>query len=116
MEQTSQLQDLVARMLMRFIESQTHFKPRRALVDLHNHSIVATLEDIVPPVERDYARDHKNGDLLDQAYMRVFESVRHLLEMEIERVLDRQIKNSFLRVDADSGNGYVVFNLAEQRK
>jgi uncharacterized protein YbcI len=115
MKQMSQAQDRIARMLMRFIESHMHFKPRKALVDVHEHSIVATLDDIVPPVERDYAREHKHNDLLDQSYTRVFESVRHLLEIEIEQILDRRVNNSLLRVDADSGNGYVVFNLAEQK-
>lgn len=115
MKQTSQPQDRIALMLMRFIESHMHFKPRNALVDLHDHSIVATLDNIVPPVERDYAREHKHNDLLDQSYNRVFEGVRHLLEIEVERILDRRVNNSILRVDADSGNGYVVFNLAEQR-
>jgi len=113
MDHEKQLQDRIARVLMRFAEVHLRVKPRAALVDVHTHSIVATLEDIVPPVERDYARDNKNHELLDKSYAGVYDCTRRMAEAEVERILDRRIKNSILRVDTESGNAFLVFNLTD---
>ena len=76
MEQENQLQGQIAQVLIRFVEIHLQAKPRAALVDMHEHSIVVTLEDIVPPVERDYARDNKGHELLDKSYTCVFACLR----------------------------------------
>ena len=113
MEHEKQLEDRIAQTLMRFAEVHLRVKPRGALVDIHAHSVVGTLEDIVPPVERDFARDIKGRELLDRSYGGVFDCTRRMAEVEIERILDRRIKNSILRVDPESGNAFLVFNLAD---
>jgi uncharacterized protein YbcI len=112
MEYEKQLQDRTAQVLMRFAEVHLRVKPRAALVDIHAHSVVVTLEDIVPPVERDYARENKGHELLDRSYAGVYDCTRRMAEAEVERILDRRIKNSILRVDLESGNAFLVFSLA----
>jgi uncharacterized protein YbcI len=108
-----QLQDRIAQALIRFAEIHLHVKPRAALADIHKRSVVATLEDIVPPVERDYARDNKGHELLDRVYAGVFDCTRRMAEVEVERTLDQRAKNSILRVDPESGNAFLVFNLTD---
>jgi len=113
MEREKQLQGQIAQALIRFAEVHLRVKPRGALADIHAHSVVAILEDIVPPVERDYARDNKNHELLDKSYAGVFDCTRRMAEAELERILGRRIKNSILRVDPESGNAFLVFNLTD---
>jgi len=113
MEQEKQLQARVARVLMQFAEVHLRIKPRAALVDIHEHRIVVTLEDVVPPVERDYARDNRGHELLDKSYAGVFECTRQMAETELEQILGRTIKCSIMRVDPESGNALMVFSLAE---
>ncbi len=113
MECEKRLQNRTGQVLIRFAEVYLCVKPRGVLVDIHAHSIVATLEDVVPPVDRDYARDNKNHELLDKSYAGVYDCTRRIAEAELERVLDRRIKNSILRVDPESGNAFLVFNLAD---
>ena len=113
MELENQLQGQIAQVLIRFAEIHLRAKPRAALVDIHEHSILVTLEDILPPVERDYARDNEGYELLDKSYTRVFACMRRMAEIELELILGRRIKNSILRVDPESGNALLVFNLAD---
>ncbi|NQV35264.1 MAG: DUF2294 family protein [Phycisphaeraceae bacterium] len=113
MQRENQLQGQIAQVLIRFAEIHLRVKPRAALVDLHERSVVVTLEDILPPVERDYARDKKGHDLLDESYIRMFACVRRMAEIELELILGRRIKNSILRVDPESGNAFLVFNFAD---
>ena len=116
MEHEKQLQTRIAQALMRFAEVHMHVKPHAALVDIHEHSIVITLENIVPPVERDYARDNKNHDLLDKSYAGVFGCTRQMAETELEQIVDRSVKSSMMRVDPESGNALLVFNLSEKKE
>jgi len=113
MQQKEQLKRQIAQVLSRFAEIHLQVKPRAALVDIHERSIVVTLENIVPPVELDYARDNKGHELLDKSYTCVFACMRRMAEIELEQILDRRIKNSVLRVDTESGNALLVFNLAD---
>jgi uncharacterized protein YbcI len=113
MEQAKELQTRIAQALIKFAEVHLRIQPRAALVDVHEHRIVVTLEDVVPPVERDYARDSKGHELLDKSYAGVFECTRQMAETELEQILGRAIKGSIMRVDPASGNALMVFSLAE---
>ncbi len=75
--------------------------------------VVITLDDIVPPVERDYARDSENHELLDRSYAGVYQCTRRMAEIELEQILDRRIKNSIMHVDPKSGNAFLVFSLTD---
>jgi uncharacterized protein YbcI len=113
MEHEKQLQGRIAQVLMRFANAHLQVKPHAALVDIHEHSIVVTLENIVPPVERDYARDCHENELLDKSYAGVYACTRRMAEIELEKVVNRNIKNSIMRVDPESGNALLLFNLAD---
>ena len=116
MEHEKQLQGRIAQSLMRFAEVHLRIIPHTALVDIHEHSIVATLENILPPVECDYARDNQGRELLDKSYAGVYACIRHVAEIELEQILHRGIKSSIMRVDPESGNAFLVFNLAEKKE
>jgi uncharacterized protein YbcI len=111
MEYEDRLQGKIAQVLAQFAEMHLRAKPHAVLVDVHEHSVVATLENIVPPVERDYARDNQDHELLDKSYAGVYGCTRRMAEIEIEQILNRCIKNSILRVDPESGNALLLFNL-----
>ena len=113
MERDKQIQGRIAQSLMRFAKVHLKVKPHAALVDIHEHSIVATLENIVPPVERDYARDNQDHGLLDKSYSGVYACMRRMAEIELEQILNRGIKSSIMRVDPESGNAFLLFNLAD---
>jgi hypothetical protein len=71
------------------------------------------MENIVPPVEQDYARDGQDHELLDKSYAAVYGCTRRMAEIELEQILSRGIKSSTMHVDPESGNALVVFNLAD---
>lgn len=116
MEHANPLQQRIGQALIRFVGLHFRMQPQSIWVDIHERSLVVTLEDIVPPVERDYARDNRNQELIDQSYSQVFACMRHLAENEVEQILDQPVKNSIMRVDTESGNAYVVFNLAIKKE
>jgi uncharacterized protein YbcI len=113
MEQEKQLQGQIAQILMRFANVHLQVKPHTALVDIHEHSIVVTLENIVPPVERDYARDFHEHELLDKSYASVYACTRRMAEIELENLVNRNIINSIMRVDLESGNALLLFNFMD---
>lgn len=113
MEHEKQMQRNVAQALLRFVDVHLRVKPRAALVDIHENSMVVTLEGVVPPAERDYARDSENYELLEKSYAGVFECTRRMAEIELEQILDRTIKSSMMRIDPESGNAFLVFSLAD---
>jgi len=113
MEHVKDLQTRIARALIQFAKIHLRIEPRATLIDVHEHRIVVTLEDVVPPVERDYARDNKGRELLERSYAGVFECTRQMAETELEQILGRTIKGSIMRVDPESGNALMVFSLAE---
>lgn len=107
------MQDRIARALIEFAEVHLRVKPHAVLVDIHEHSVVVTMEDVVPPVERDYARDNRDHELLDRSYAGVFECTRRMAETELEQILNRGILSSMMQVDPKSGNAFLVFSLID---
>lgn len=114
MEHEKQLQERIGQALIQFAEVHLRVKPHTVWVDIHEHSVVVTMEDIVPPVERDYARDDKGRELLDKSYANVFECTRRMAETELEQILDRGIISSMMQVDPQSGNAFLVFSLTDR--
>ena len=111
MEHEKQLQGQIARTLGRFAEIHLGVKPHTVFVDIHERSVVVTLENIVPPVEQDYARDNQNHELLDRSYAGAYACTRRTAEIEVEQILNRGVESSMMRIDLGSGNAYLLFNL-----
>jgi uncharacterized protein YbcI len=89
--------------------------PKSVVADIHSHSVLATLQGIIPPAERDYAEGEPEGrDLLEKCYNNVFDVAKKAFEAALENILGQIIQGSMLRVNAESGDGVMVFNLADR--
>jgi len=75
---------------------------------------LATLQGIIPPVEKDYAEGEPAGrDLLVKCYNNVFDVAKKAFEAALENMLGQVIQSSMLTVNPKSGDGVMIFNLAD---
>jgi hypothetical protein len=81
-------------------------------VDIHERSVVVTLENIIPQVERDYGRDSQNHELLERSYTGAYACTRRTAETEVGRILNRGVDSSTMRIDLESGNAYMLYSLS----
>ena len=88
--------------------------PKSVVVDIHSRSVLATLQGIIPPVERDYAKGEESRDLIEKCYNNVFDVTKKAFEAALEDILGQVIQSSMLRVNPESGDGVMIFNLADR--
>lgn len=88
--------------------------PKSIVVDVHEHSILVTLKGIIPPVERDYARERESRELVERCYHSVFDVSKKAFKSALENILGRAVQSSMLRVNLESGDGVMVFNIEER--
>jgi len=51
--------------------------PKSVVADIHSYSVLATLQGIIPPVEKEYAEGEPAGrDLLEKCYNNVFDAAK----------------------------------------
>ena len=87
--------------------------PKSVVADIHSDSVIANLQGIVPPVEKDFANDDPEGrDLLEKCYNNVYDVAKKAFEAALENMLGQVIQSSMLRIDPKSGNGVMIFNFA----
>lgn len=88
--------------------------PKSVVVDIHSRSVLATLQGIIPPSERDYARGEESRELIEKCYNNVFDVAKKAFEAALENILGQVIQSSMLRVNPESGIGVMIFNLADR--
>jgi uncharacterized protein YbcI len=99
----------IAEALSAFAKSHMPITPNLVSVGIHPHCVVATLRDIVAPVEKNYAENEKSCRLLEEFYGNIFGAKKRLLEVAVENILGKLVGNSMLWVDLKSGNGVIMF-------
>lgn len=114
MEQDDTLKTQIEDVVAKFANDYMGVKPKSIIADLHSHSVLATLQGIIPPVERDYAREGESRELVEKCYNSVFDVSKKALESALESILGKVVESSMLRVNLESGNGVMVFNLRER--
>lgn len=97
----------------RFERTQMSLRPTSISTNLQANTLFVVLEGLSFPAEKVFTRDTQSQELLEQYHARVFDTVRHLLETEIEGILGRTIKRSTLRVEPVSGAGTMQFTLGD---
>lgn len=89
--------------------------PKSVVVDIHSCSVLATLRGIIPPVEKEYAKCELEGRyILEKCYNNVFDVSKKAFEAALENILGRGIRSSMLTVNPESGDGVMIFNLADR--
>ena len=109
----SQLKQQVEEAVTTFACDYMGVKPKSVVADVHSCSIVATLQGIIPPVERDYAKGQESRELIEKCYNNVFDVSKKVFEKSLEDMLGKVIQSSMLRVNPESGDGVMLFNLAD---
>ena len=115
MEENNNLKQQVEETVATFAYDYMGVTPKSVVADIHSCSVLATLQGIIPPAEKDYARDEPAGrDLLEKCYNNVFDVAKKAFEAELENMLGQVIQSSMLRVNPESGDGVMIFNLADK--
>ena len=113
MEEDSKLKQQVEQAVTRFACDYMGVTPKSVVADIHSCSVLATLQGIIPPVERDYVKGEESRELIEKCYNNVFDVSKKAFEAALESILGQVIQSSMLRVNLESGNGVMIFNLAE---
>lgn len=114
MEQEDRLKQKVERAVSQFAGDCMGVAPKSIVVDIHEHSILVTLRGIIPPVERDYAKEGESRELIEKCYHSVFDVSKKAFENTLESILGQAIHSSMLNVNPESGDGVMVFNIKER--
>ena len=114
MEKNNTLKQKVEKAVATYACDYLGIKPKSLVIDIHSCSVLATLQGIIPPVERDYAKGKQSRELIEKCYENVFDVSKKAFEVALENILGQVIQSSMLRVNPESGNGVIVFNLAER--
>ena len=112
MDTQERLKERVVEAVSAFQRDQMSVSPDSVSVDFHSNCVVVTLQGASCPAVRDYARDPRGCELLGRFYEEVFNATKPTLEMTITEILERPIRRSKLTVDAESGDGVILFALA----
>lgn len=114
MEEDNNLKQQVEEAVATFAYDFMGVTPESVVIDIHSHSILATLQGIIPPVERDYAKEEESRELIEKCYNNVFDVAKKAFEAALENILGQVIQSSMLRVNPESGDGVMIFNLADR--
>lgn len=114
MEEDNKLKQQVEEAVATFACDYMGVKPKSVVADIHSCSVLATLQGIIPPVERDYAKGQESRELIEKCYNSVFDVSKKAFEAALENMLGKVIQSSMLRVNAESGDGIMLFNLADK--
>ena len=105
------LDQQVVKVVTKFTDEYLKMTPESVLVDIHPHCVLVTLQGIVSPAEKDYARGEQACELIEKCYSSSFNIIRRPLEKALGRILGQLIESSVLRVVLESGNCVMIFNL-----
>ena len=112
MDKKEKLQWEIAEVVAAFAKYHIPITPSSVSVRIHPHCVVATLQDIVAPVEKSYAEDEKSCKLLEEFYANIFNANKKILQVEAENILGQFIRNSMLWINLESGDGVIMFTFA----
>ena len=68
----------------------------------------------IHPVEKDYDKGEESRELIEKCYNNAFDVAKKALEAALENILGQVIESSMLRVNPESGDGVMIFNLADR--
>jgi uncharacterized protein YbcI len=105
------MEEQIVEAVVRFERIQMSLNPTSILASLQENTLFVMLEGLTLAAERACAGDERNEGLFEQYHARVFDTVRHTLEPEIESILGRTVERSTLRVEPVSGTGLMQFTL-----
>ncbi len=114
MEQQDKLKLKIEEAVAKFAGDYMGVSPKTVVADIHSRSVLVTLQGIVPPVEKDYAKEAESRELVEKCYNSVFDVSKKAFESALEDILGRTVQSSMLRVNLDSGDGVMVFNVEEK--
>jgi len=113
MEDNNKLKQQIEEAIARFARECMGITPRSVVADIHSCSLLATLQGIIPPAERDYAKGRESRELIEKCYHDVFDVSKKTFEKSLEDILGKVVQSSMLRVNPESGDGVMLFNLEE---
>jgi uncharacterized protein YbcI len=105
------MEEQIVEAVVRFEQNQMSLNPTAILANLQESTLFVMLEGLSLPAEKACTRDMRSQERLEKYHARIFDTVRHLLESEIESIVGRCIERSTLRVEPVSGTGTMQFTL-----
>ena len=115
MDEENSVTQQVGKVVATFAYDFMGVTPKSVVVDIHSRNVLATLQGIIPLAEKDYAQSEPEGRyLLEKCYNNVFDVTKKAFEAALESILGQIIQSSMLTVNPESGDGVMIFNLADR--
>ena len=111
MDKEERLKQGIVKVITRFESDQMSVRPESVSVALQPRALLVTLRGTTCPAEKNYARGRQGRELLERLYGEVFDTAKPILEAAIEGILKQKVERSRLNVDAESGDGVILFSL-----
>jgi uncharacterized protein YbcI len=111
MDREDRLKQEITQVVTRFESDQMSVRPEPVSVTLQPRALLVTLRGTTCLAEKNYARGERGRELLGRLYAEVFDTAKPILEAAIEGILGQKVDRSMLSVDAESGDGVILFAL-----
>lgn len=105
MDKQQQIEDAVSQFFGTYMSARSE----SVLVDLHDSHVLVTLQQVVCPAEREYARERRSRERLERLFSETFDTVKAELETAVARIVGGTVRQSRLSVDPLTGDAVVVF-------
>ncbi len=105
MDKQQQIEEAVSQ----FFDTYMSARSESVLVDLHDSHLLVTLQQVVCPAEREYARERRSRERLERLFSETFDTVKAELETAVARIVGGTVRQSRLSVDPLTGDAVVVF-------
>lgn len=112
MDKEDRLKQEIVKVVVGFESDQMSVRPESVSVALQPRALLVTLRGTTCPAEKNYARGRQGRELLERLYGEVFDTAKPILEAAIEGILKQKVERSRMSVDAESGDGVILFALA----
>ncbi|MFP4416277.1 MAG: Na-translocating system protein MpsC family protein [Chitinivibrionales bacterium] len=105
---TEELSSGIAEVVRRYGIEQLGIRPGSISVDIHNRSVIVTLEGVSHPAEVDLSRERLSREMVEKMYVEMFNISKSVLYLRLENVLGRTVDRSFFAIESEYGDAVIV--------
>lgn len=92
----------------RFAITSLGVHPDAVFADVHDSSIMITLHDILPLVEKEHIEEQHIAELVSRNYKASYDAVRHTFEATLSKLIEHKVDHSSFFIDAKASCGTIL--------
>ncbi len=98
----------IAEVIRSYGVEQLGICPQSISVDIHNRSVIVTLEGVSHPAEVNLSRERLSREMVEKMYVEMFNISKPVLYLRLENVLGKTVERSFFAVESEYGDAVIV--------